>query len=380
MILIFVIKLETTITACLPCRASQVTLANIYYLLLAIINVYQIFLTEDVEMGSLPASSRLQTVTKDIMEDNEDSDCVILDTRSSLADNKYKHKQSFIQGIYGKSQDKGSPKKSDSNAMKKHWSSQTDSLNLSDGSLSGSEEDEEDSDSSSVSSVSSCPKLTGEVSSVSSFSDEGCDNNSSSDSSSAADNDDDSPPPPLLEPQIPELKKRKLKENLSKNVVLKAKLKDRPRPKNMKNHKKVECGSQTEETAFPRTILPSSSSSSSNLVQSKESYKSFNSGPPLLSGFGAQSSKLNRGRPRKNPPTLQPQIETKKDGFTSTSTSTSTLTWFPGDHSESTDETADEREEKLKKKDKLSVLFGAAKHWQRQQENFKTEKRYIPKR
>merc|ERR1712045_685625 len=109
------------------------------------------------------------------------------------------------------------------------------------------------------------------------------------------------------------------------------------------------------------------SSSSSNLVQSKESYKSFNSVPPLLSGFGAQSSKLNRGRPRKNPPTLQPQIETKKDGFTSTST------WFPGDHSESTDETADEREEKMKKKDKLSVLFGAAKHWQRKQENFKAK-------
>ena len=136
-------------------------------------------------MGSLPASSRMQTVTKDIIEDNEDSDCIILDSRSSLADSKYKHKQSFIQGIYGKAQDKVSPKK--------HWS-QTDSLNLSEASLSGSEDD---SDSSSVSSVSSCPKLTGEVSSVSSISDEGCDNNSSSDSSSAAD-DDDCPPPPLL--------------------------------------------------------------------------------------------------------------------------------------------------------------------------------------
>ena len=71
-------------------------------------------------MAGPPSSSRMATVTKDIMEDTEDSDCIILDTRGSQADNKYKHKQSFIQGIYGKAQDKVSPKKSDSNALKKH--------------------------------------------------------------------------------------------------------------------------------------------------------------------------------------------------------------------------------------------------------------------
>ena len=161
------------------------------------------FLTEDVEMASLPASNRLQTLTKDIMEDTEDSDCIILDTRLESRGSKAESKQSFIQGIYGKAQDKVSPRKSDSNVTKKQWGDKTDSLILSEGSLSGSEDDEDDSDSSSVSSVSSCPKLTGEVSSVSSVSDEGCDNNSSSDSSSA-EVDDDCPPPPLLEPQIPE--------------------------------------------------------------------------------------------------------------------------------------------------------------------------------
>ena len=289
---------------------------------------------------SLPA-------TKDITEENDDSDCMILDTVCD--DSKYKHKQSLISGIYGKVHDKVSPKKSDSNTMKK----QSGSLELSDMSLSGSD----DSDSSSDSSVSSCP--SGERLPSVTSADEGCDSKLSSDSGDSDDNN----LPPLLEPQIPELNKRKLRENPAKNVVLKPKLKDRS--KNMK-YKKKECGSQTEETAFSRLVLPSSSSTSSssgNLVQSKESYSSFHSIPPLLSGFGAQSSKLNRGRPRKNPPTLQPQIATKVDGSTSTS--------FLGE--DSADSTADEKEEITKKtsKGKLSVLFGAAKHWQRRQETFK---------
>ena len=86
--------------------------------------------------------------------------------------------------------------------------------------------------------------------------DEGCDSKLSSDSGDSDDNN----LPPLLEPQIPELNKRKLRENPAKNVVLKPKLKDRS--KNMK-YKKKECGSQTEETAFSRLVLPSSSSASS---------------------------------------------------------------------------------------------------------------------
>ena len=298
-------------------------------------------LTINYQFSSLEAGERTvsQQATKDIMEDSDDSDCMILDTVSD--DSKYKHKQNLISGIYGKVHDKVSPKK-------KHLSG-TDFPDLSDGSLSGSD----DSDSLSESSVSSCPS---EILPSVLSGDDSCDSSNSGDNTL----------PPLLEPQIPELSKRKSKENLAKNVGLKPKLKERP--KNLKNKKKVECGSQTEETAFSRLALPSSpspssSSSSCNLVQSNQSHHTFNPSPPLLSGFGAQSSKLNRGRPRKNPPTLQPQIATKKDGSTSTC--------FPAD--DSTDSTADETEENKKKtnKDKLSVLFGAAKHWQRKQDTFK---------
>ena len=77
------------------------------YLMLAIFT--KIFFTEDVEMASLASPPG----TKDILEDNEDSDCIILDSRGSQGDSKYRHKQSFIQGIYGKVQDKVALKKSD---------------------------------------------------------------------------------------------------------------------------------------------------------------------------------------------------------------------------------------------------------------------------
>merc|ERR1712142_255836 len=75
-----------------------------------------------------------------------------------------------------------------------------------------------------------------------------------------------------------------------------------------KNKKKVECGSQTIESAFD-TFLPTSSQV--HLVQSG----SIGSvpAPPMLIGFGTEASKLNRGRPRKNPPMLQPEIETNID-------------------------------------------------------------------
>ena len=132
--------------------------------------------------------------------------------------------------------------------------------------------------------------------------------------------------------------------------------------------RKVECGSQTEETAFQYSSImsPSSTSSSSasnhsssfpNLVEN-ESYTPSQA-PPLLYGLESQSSKHNRGRPRKNPPTLQPQISSNVDDV-------------PGETEQmSLDNSEEDSEELVKetkvKKGKLSVLVGAAKHWERQQ-------------
>merc|ERR1712098_177323 len=80
--------------------------------------------------------------------------------------------------------------------------------------------------------------------------------------------------------------------------------------------------------------------------------------PPLLYGLESQISKHNRGRPRKNPPTLQPQISSNLDDV-------------PGETEQmSLDNSEEDTEEIIKetkvKKGKLSVLLGAAKHWEKQ--------------
>merc|ERR1712242_384098 len=78
--------------------------------------------------------------------------------------------------------------------------------------------------------------------------------------------------------------------------------------------------------------------------------------PPMLIGFGMEPSKLNRGRPRKNPPMLQPEIGSR-----------GRLREEDEDSQTQSDDFTTSKPVK-KKKGKLSVLFAAAKHWQKKQE------------
>ena len=334
-------------------------------------------------LSNAPIELDFHSQTKDsVGKEDTDSDdsCMILETPERIGFNlfrkdykivdqnfsddlKYKHKQNVISGVYGKSHDKSAHKKDSSfdvddmdmdssSSLRKHASEQS--------AISDSDSIETSSSSCSEP-FSPIPKEYPDVAEshqntnitqTTSFEDS-CEN-SGGDSTSS----DDSTPPPLLEPQIPEYSRKK-SSPISKAPVFKTKH-NKGRPKGSKNKKKVECGSQTIESIFD-TFLPSSSQA--HLVPSG----SIGSvpAPPMLLGFGPEASKLNRGRPRKNPPMLQPEIETNVEQIS------------PGVN-ESFDK-SDEAEstQTKKKKGKLSVLFAAAKHWQRQQEKNKNAEENI---
>ena len=354
-------------------------------------------------MPTLPSHNK-DAKDDDITDDDSDSDVMILETVSrtphnlspgisnnkmSSEDSEYKHKQNLISGIYGKTSDKISPRKVESNAVAEKHLRDLASPDLSeqsgnsDDDDSGDDLDEDDNSDSSSSSSSGSEAADPEPAVVTAgtscsddlICDNSVENNSSSDVSS-----EDSLPPPLLEPQVPEVKRIVKSKKIISRAKDKFKHNSRAKTKSLKNKQKVECGSQTEETAFTSSsILPPSSPSSfssspspspiHNLVE-KESFPSLAPAPPLLFGVGTQRSKHNRGRPRKNPPTLQPEISSQYEELPAI---------VPGEMTEpmSVDNSADDAseeavEEKSKvKKGKLSVLFAAAKHWQRTQESKK---------
>ena len=317
----------------------------------------------------------LGDIITDLAANSNDSDdsCMIVEPppiileqkplpKPDADDMKYNHKRNMIFGIYGKSQDKSSHK------MVKETKSIFD-VDESEGSIavkvSSEEEDEElssGSESDSTSSSSSCSELLSPLQ-VDDLEDSHgekkpnlqCSNPPTSpESSDSSDSESSSSgpgtPPPTLAPEIPDsppsshsFRHRELKP-----------LKRQDRPKVSKNKRKVEMASQTDF------------SPSMPLVH----HISGGATPPMLIGFGMEPSKLNRGRPRKNPPMLEPEISS-----------------LGGLKREEQDEmeVEEEREPPLedynssqgskKKKGKLSVFFSAAKHWQKQQEksNRRTE-------
>ena len=276
-------------------------------------------------------------------------------------DMKYNHKRNMIFGIYGKSQDKSSHK------MAKETKSIFD-VEESEGSIAAgkvsSEEEEESSGSESESSSSSsfCSELLspmqvdledshGEKKPNLQCSNPATSAESSDSSDSESSSSGSGTPPPTLAPEIPD---SPLPSHSSRHRELKP-LKRQDRPKVGKNKKKVEMASQTDFS--PSMPLAHHISGGAT--------------PPMLIGFGMEPSKLNRGRPRKNPPMLEPEI-----------------TSLAGLKREEQEEEEDDEEEdepaledysssqgRKKKKGKLSVFFSAAKHWQKQQEksNRRTE-------
>ncbi len=129
--------------------------------------------------------------------------------------------------------------------------------------------------------------------------------------------------------------------------------------------RRVECGSQTVESIFPAVssrpfVSPSSPSCLSELGGQGSFEASSAAGvpgsatPPRLFGFGSEPCKLNRGRPRKNPPMLKPAIGANEEEGASSA-----------NESDSVAPTAVPKVKKLRRKrDKLSVLYKVAKHWQ----------------
>ena len=81
----------------------------------------------------------------------------------------------------------------------------------------------------------------------------------------------------------------------------KLKVKEDKKRKYSRKQARVECGSQTEllssRVSKPRPISPSLD----DLVTKSQA-------PPVLFGFGFKEPRHKRGRPRKNPPTLQPEL------------------------------------------------------------------------
>merc|ERR1711915_587227 len=260
-----------------------------------------------------------------------------------------KHKQNLISGIYGKHYEKlGQKKNSSFEDEVEHFDSSSGAPKITSEHSAISDSDSFETSSSSCSEIYSPTrqdfpevsesKLNMNISRQSSFEDS-CENSGSDTTSS-----DDSMPPPLLEPQIPEFSRKK-SNTISKpySHVSKSKV----RPKVSKTKRKVECGSQTIETAFS-SFMPSPNQV--NLVPSSSSANV--TAPPMLIGFGTEASKLNRGRPRKNPPMLQPEIDTNTDQT----------------ETEALDQPCElEALQTKRKKGKLSVLFTAAS-WQRQKE------------
>ncbi len=129
--------------------------------------------------------------------------------------------------------------------------------------------------------------------------------------------------------------------------------------------RRVECGSQTVESIFPAVssrpfVSPSSPSCLSELggqgsfEPSSVACVPGSTTPPRLFGFGSEPCKLNRGRPRKNPPMLKPAVgANEEEGASSANESDSVAA-----------PTVPKVKKLRRKRDKLSVLYKVAKHWQ----------------
>ena len=295
----------------------------------------------------------LGDIISDLANSNDSDDsCMIVDPPPIILeqkpaanpddeDTKYKHKKNMIFGIYGKSHEKvGSHKMvvETKSIFDVDESEGSMAAKPSSGESSGSESESGESSSSS----SSCsepfspmaveePEPMEEVKPLS-------DPPSSLESSELSDSDSSSsgsstPPPtlalavPASPPPPPPARHRDPKP-----------FRRQGRPKGSKNKKKVECASQTDFSAISDPHVPCGAT------------------PPMLIGFGMEPSKLNRGRPRKNPPMLEPEI--------------GTLARLKEEDDEESLTHSDENPSKTgkKKKGKLSVLFAAAKNWQKQQE------------
>ena len=133
--------------------------------------------------------------------------------------------------------------------------------------------------------------------------------------------------PPTLEPAVPGL----TKTNAADGDLFQGSR----GPKDARTQK-VECASQTVESLF------------SNIPSSSEvpGPKARLAPPPILHGINPAPPPSNRGRPRKNPPMLKPQVATNESSEIDLSDDNKTR------------KTA---KKFRKKKDKLSVLFNVAK-------------------
>ena len=291
-------------------------------------------------------------IITDLANSNNESDdsCMIVEqpqivmeqrppSKSEAEDMKYKHKKNVIFGIYGKSQDKTSGLK-----MVKENKSIFD-VDESEGSFSAKQNSGESSkseseswESSSASSECSSPLSPVEVLACPEPEQALVHPPSSLDSSSLSDSDSSSSgrdtPPPTLAPAVapsppPSHKDARIPRRQG-------------RPKGSKNKKKVEMACQTDFSPSMPLVHHVSSGAT----------------PPRLIGFGMEPSKLNRGRPRKNPPMLEPEIGSR----------------LMKEEEEDSQTQSDEHSNRggKKKKGKLSVLFAAAKHWQKQQEKCKS--------
>ena len=307
----------------------------------------------------------LGEIITDLANSSDDS-CMIVDhppiiveqkslPKPDADDMKYNHKRNMIFGIYGKSQDK-------SHKMVKETKSIFD-VDESEGSIAvKASSDESESESESGESTSSSSSCSDPLSPMQQDLEESqgekkpnlqCSNPpTSGESSDSSDSESSSSgpgtPPPTLAPEITDSPQP---SHPARHRELKP-LKRQDRTKVSKNKKKVEMASQTDF------------SPSMPLVH----HISGGATPPMLIGFGMEPSKLNRGRPRKNPPMLEPEIS-------------SLGARVKREEEEEEEEEADPPLEDYssqgskKKKGKLSVLFAAAKHWQKQQEksNRRTE-------
>ena len=86
-----------------------------------------------------------------------------------------------------------------------------------------------------------------------------------------------------------------------KDETNKVKVKEDKKKKYFRKQGRVECGSQTE-------LCPSSPVSRTRPLSSPDDLVTQSAAPPVLFGFGFKEPRHKRGRPRKNPPTLQPEL------------------------------------------------------------------------
>jgi hypothetical protein len=192
---------------------------------------------------------------------------------------------------------------------------------------------------------------------------------SSSSSSSSSEEEESQPvcsPPPMLEPAVA-LSPPPLLSLINRQARQESPpaVRRRADESSAVECRRVECGSQTVESIFPAVssrsfVSPSSPSCLSELGGQGRFEPGIAAGvpgaatPPRLFGFGSEPCKLNRGRPRKNPPMLKPAIGANEEEGASSA-----------NESDSAAPTAVPKVKKLRRKrDKLSVLYKVAKHWQ----------------